>query len=56
MADPGDKEQPRPRGLAGTIWLLEHAQDYVAAVVGAFVAGLIAVNWFEKSPDGPGGS
>ena len=35
MADPGDTIQAsRPRGLARTIWVLEHAQDYVASVVG----------------------
>ena len=35
MADPGDTVQAsRPRGLARTIWVLEHAQDYVASVVG----------------------
>jgi uncharacterized membrane protein (DUF373 family) len=35
MADPGDTIQAsRPRGLARTIWVLEHAQDYVSSVVG----------------------
>ena len=35
MADPGDTIQAsRPRGLARTIWVLEHAQDYVASIVG----------------------
>ena len=35
MADPGDTVQAsRPRGLARTIWVLEHAQDYVASIVG----------------------
>ena len=35
MADPGDTAQAsRPRGLARTIWVLEHAQDYVASIVG----------------------
>ena len=33
----------RPRGLDGTIWLLEHAQDYVAAVVGVTLILLAAV-------------
>ena len=43
MADPGDKAQDRARGLAGTIWLLEHAQDYVAGVVGVGLIVLAAV-------------
>src|SRR6516162_4536169 len=35
MADRGDTIQAsRPRGLARTIWVLEHAQDYVSSVVG----------------------
>ena len=33
----------RPRGLSGTIWVLEHAQDYVAAVVGVALILLAAV-------------
>ena len=41
MADPG--RAGRPRGLSGTIWVLEHAQDYVAAVVGVALIGLAAV-------------
>jgi len=43
MAEPGGKPPSRPRGLAGTIWLLEHAQDYVAAVVGVGLILLAAV-------------
>jgi uncharacterized membrane protein (DUF373 family) len=56
MTEPGDETktlppprapQPprgaRPRGLSGTIWLLEHAQDYVAAVVGVVLIILAAV-------------
>jgi uncharacterized membrane protein (DUF373 family) len=35
--------QKRPRGLNGTIWALEHAQDYVAGVVGAALILLAAV-------------
>ena len=52
MADPGDKaraEASRPRGLAGTIWVLEHAQDYVASVVGVgliLLAGVLIVSGF----------
>jgi uncharacterized membrane protein (DUF373 family) len=33
----------RPRGLGGTIWVLEHAQDYVAGVVGVVLIFLAAV-------------
>ena len=33
----------RPRGLSGTIWVLEHAQDYVAGVVGVALILLAAV-------------
>ena len=44
MADPGDTAQAsRPRGLARTIWVLEHAQDYVASVVGVGLILLAAV-------------
>jgi uncharacterized membrane protein (DUF373 family) len=44
MADPGDAAQAsRPRGLARTIWVLEHAQDYVASVVGVGLILLAAV-------------
>ena len=44
MADPGDNVQAsRPRGLARTIWVLEHAQDYVASVVGVGLIVLAAV-------------
>ena len=42
MAEPGD-QTARPRGLTGTIWVLEHAQDYVAAVVGVALILLAAV-------------
>ena len=42
MAKPGD-QTARPRGLTGTIWVLEHAQDYVAAVVGVALILLAAV-------------
>ena len=32
---PGDpEEEPRPRGVAASVWLLEHAQDLVSLVVG----------------------
>jgi uncharacterized membrane protein (DUF373 family) len=42
MTEPGD-QGARPRGLNGTIWLLEHAQDYVAGVVGVALILLAAV-------------
>ena len=42
MTEPGD-QTTRPRGLTGTIWVLEHAQDYVAAVVGVALILLAAV-------------
>ena len=42
MVEPGD-QTARPRGLTGTIWVLEHAQDYVAAVVGVALILLAAV-------------
>lgn len=44
MDDPGDTAQAsQPRGLARTIWVLEHAQDYVASVVGVGLILLAAV-------------
>lgn len=54
MTEPGDKTSAlpppawsgrpgRPRGLGGTIWVLEHAQDYVAGVVGVALILLAAV-------------
>jgi uncharacterized membrane protein (DUF373 family) len=33
----------RPRGVAGSIWLLEHAQDAVTIAVGAVLIALAAV-------------
>jgi uncharacterized membrane protein (DUF373 family) len=45
MADASNKESSppaRPRGLTGTIWALEHAQDYVAVVVAVLLVGLAA--------------
>jgi uncharacterized membrane protein (DUF373 family) len=42
MTEPGD-QTARPRGLTGTIWVLEHVQDYVAAVVGVVLILLAAV-------------
>jgi len=48
MAELGEKAQAQaqasqPRGLARTIWVLEHAQDYVASVVGVGLILLAAV-------------
>jgi uncharacterized membrane protein (DUF373 family) len=45
MADPGeDTAGPaRPRGVAGTIWVLEHAQDYITIAVGVVLLVLAAV-------------
>ncbi len=45
MADPGqDAAAPtRPRGVAGTIWVLEHAQDYITIAVGVVLLVLAAV-------------
>jgi uncharacterized membrane protein (DUF373 family) len=37
-----DKKE-HPRGVAGTIWMLEHAQDLVSLIVGVLLAVLAAV-------------
>lgn len=45
MADVGDEgtgPPRRPRGVAGTIWALEHAQDVVAIAVGTVLVLLAA--------------
>ncbi len=42
MTEVAEKKE-RPRGIAGTIWLLEHTQDLVAVVVGVLLAGLAVV-------------
>jgi uncharacterized membrane protein (DUF373 family) len=39
----GDGGNGRPRGVAGTVWMLEHVQDYVSVVVGVLLAALAAV-------------
>jgi uncharacterized membrane protein (DUF373 family) len=49
MTEPGDQAEAesRPRGLNGTISVLEHAQDYVAGVVGValiLLAGVLIVS------------
>jgi uncharacterized membrane protein (DUF373 family) len=46
MADPADgasAKPARPRGVAGSIWALEHAQDIVTVAVGVVLIGLAAV-------------
>jgi uncharacterized membrane protein (DUF373 family) len=37
------EKKEHPRGVAGTIWMLEHAQDLVSVVVGVLLAALAAV-------------
>ena len=46
MPDPADgagAKPARPRGLAGSIWALEHAQDIVTVAVGVVLIALAAV-------------
>ena len=46
MPDPADgagAKPARPRGLAGSIWALEHAQDTVTVAVGVVLIALAAV-------------
>ena len=46
MPDPADEaaaKPARPRGVAGTIWALEHAQDLVTVTVGVVLIALAAV-------------
>jgi uncharacterized membrane protein (DUF373 family) len=46
MPDAGDEAvaaPPRPRGVAGSIWALEHAQDFVMIAVGILLIGLAAI-------------
>jgi uncharacterized membrane protein (DUF373 family) len=46
MAEPADgagAKPARPRGVAGSIWALEHAQDIVTVAVGVVLIGLAAV-------------
>ncbi|HUL25378.1 MAG TPA: phosphate-starvation-inducible PsiE family protein [Streptosporangiaceae bacterium] len=42
-ADGGAAKPDRPRGVAGTIWALEHAQDFVTVAVGVVLIALAAV-------------
>jgi uncharacterized membrane protein (DUF373 family) len=46
MPEPADEaaaKPARPRGVAGTIWALEHAQDFVTVTVGVVLIGLAAI-------------
>ena len=43
LADRPASKPRRPRGVAGSIWLLEHAQDAVTIAVGAVLIALAAV-------------
>jgi uncharacterized membrane protein (DUF373 family) len=46
MPDPADEaaaKPARPRGVAGTTWALEHAQDFVTVTVGVVLIGLAAI-------------
>ena len=42
MAEVAEKKE-HPRGVARTIWVLEHTQDLVSIVVGVLLAGLAVV-------------
>ena len=42
MAEVVEKKE-HPRGVARTIWVLEHTQDLVSIVVGVLLAGLAVV-------------
>jgi uncharacterized membrane protein (DUF373 family) len=37
------EEKERPRGIAGVIWTLEHAQDLVSVIVGVLLLALAGV-------------
>ena len=43
LADGPASKRARPRGVAGSIWLLEHAQDAVTVAVGVVLIALAAV-------------
>ena len=46
MGSMSDEKEQRPSGVAGIIWLLEHAQDLVSLIVGVLllVAGML-IRW-----------
>jgi uncharacterized membrane protein (DUF373 family) len=43
MGSMSDEKEQRPSGVAGIIWLLEHAQDLVSLIVGVLLLILAAV-------------
>jgi len=43
VAEKGAGKREHPRGVTGTIWVLEHAQDLVSVVVGVLLVVLAAV-------------
>jgi uncharacterized membrane protein (DUF373 family) len=43
QADLPSARSARPRGVAGTIWVMEHAQDYVSIAVGVVLLLLAAI-------------
>jgi uncharacterized membrane protein (DUF373 family) len=43
LANPPASKPARPRGVAGSIWLLEHAQDAVTIAIGVVLIALAAV-------------
>jgi uncharacterized membrane protein (DUF373 family) len=43
MGSMSDDKDQRPSGVAGVIWLLEHAQDLVSLIVGVLLVILAAV-------------
>jgi len=43
LADRPASKPARPRGVAGSIWLLEHAQDAVTIAIGVVLIALAAV-------------
>jgi uncharacterized membrane protein (DUF373 family) len=43
MGSMSDEKEQRPSGVAGIIWLLEHAQDLVSLIVGVLLVILAAV-------------
>lgn len=46
MPDAGEQAvaaRPRRRGVAGSIWALEHAQDFVMVTVGVLLIGLAVI-------------
>lgn len=43
MGSMSDDKEQRPGGMAGIIWMLEHAQDLVSLIVGALLVIMAAV-------------